>query len=79
MIVTVRRTGGVTGVPRTYTIDSSRLREAQQRDLEGAVDALRDATAEKHPDGFRYHVSLDGEEFLIGECWITQTLVKLAK
>jgi hypothetical protein len=77
--VTVKRTGGFANIARVFTIDSSDLNEADVAELENAVEALLDATADKHPDGFRYRITVDSESYEISECWITRTLLRLAE
>ena len=79
MRVTVKRTGGFANIARIFTIDSSDLNEDDAQELENAVEALRDATQDKHPDAFRYRVTVDNESFDISECWITRTLMRLAE
>ena len=78
MRVTVKRTGGFANIARIFTIDSEDLNEEDGAELENAVQALQDATQDKHPDSFRYRVTVDDESFDISECWITRTLMRLA-
>lgn len=78
MRVTVKRTGGVANIARIYTIDSSDLNAEDAAELQNAVEALQDATVDKHPDSFRYRITVDGDSHDISECWITRTLLRLA-
>lgn len=79
MKVTVRRSGGFANIAQTYSLDSDELDAAGKEELERAVDALRDATEQRHPDTFRYQVEADDEEFVVGECWAVEALVRLAR
>ena len=79
MKVTVRRSGGFANITTTFAVDSAKLDEDDSEALTRAVEALRETTTQRHPDRFRYHVSADGEEFVVGECTAIRTIERLAK
>ena len=79
MKVTVRRSGGFANITQTSEIDSAKLSEREREELERAIDALRDVTEQRHPDTFRYHVNVDGEQFVVGDCWAVEVLKRLSR
>jgi len=62
LTVTIRRTGGVAGIPREITIPVHRLAAGLRRAVLAALakpparDAAKKLTRGTHPDGFAYHV-----------------------
>ena len=65
MRIVVRRTGGFTGLPQVWMVDTRRLSHQNAADVERMAHSARKVPGEERTatiaDGFRWDVEIDGE------------------